>query len=86
MRIGYLSRSPIASRVRPGQLLRADAFYFRDLLHKSENDPQKLLQLACVADILNFPDYALKIMEYLTLNHGSDSRYNLARAIVDGLS
>ncbi len=80
------SRSPIASRVRPGQLLWADAFYFRDLLQKSENDPQKLLKLACIADILNFPDYALEIMEYLTLNHGSDSRYNLANAIFDGLS
>jgi FkbM family methyltransferase len=80
------SRSPIASRIRPGQLLWADAFYFRDLLQKSENDPQKLLKLACIADILSFPDYALEIMEYLTLNYGSDPRYNLANAIYDGLS
>jgi FkbM family methyltransferase len=80
------SCSPIASRIRPGQLLWADAFYFRDLLQKNKNDPQKLLKLACIADILNFPDYALEIMKYLTLNHGSDPRYNLAVVIFDGLS
>ena len=80
------ARSPIVSRVRPGQLLWADAFYFRDLLQKSQDDPQKLLKLACIADILSFPDYTLEIMEYLTLNYGSDSRYNLADTIFDGLS
>jgi hypothetical protein len=80
------SRSPIASRIRPGQLLWADAFYFQDLLQKAENDPQKLLKLACIADIFNFPDYMLEIMEHLTLNYGSDPRYNLANIIFDGLS
>ncbi|MBD2654401.1 FkbM family methyltransferase [Synechocystis sp. FACHB-383] len=83
---GVRSRSPIASRIRPGQLLWADAFYFRDLLQKTKNDPQKLLKLTFIADILNFPDYALEIMEYLTLNYGSDPRYNLADVILDGLS
>jgi hypothetical protein len=84
------SRSPICSRVRPGQLLWADAFYFRDLLQEpaiqGSDDPQRLLKLACIADILNFPDYTLELLEYLTLNFGSNRQYNFANAIVESLS
>lgn len=84
------SRSPICSRVRPGQLLWADAFYFRDLLQEpailGSNNLQRLFKLACIADILNFPDYTLELLEYLTLNFGSDSQYNFANVIVETLS
>ena len=84
------SRSPIHSVVRPGQLLWADAFYFKDLLQESvilgSDNPHRLLKLACIADILNFPDYTLELLEYLTLNFGTDSQYNFANVIVESLS
>jgi FkbM family methyltransferase len=82
-------RSPITSQRRPGQLLWADAFYFRDLLSESPTtlrSPQRLLKLACIADILDFPDYALEVLEFLTLEYGDDPVYNLAGSIVEGLA
>ena len=57
-----------------------------NLPNSSRFTPNKLLKLACIADILDFPDYALEIMVCLTLNHGSSPRYNLANAIYDRLS
>ena len=84
------SRSPICSTVRAGQLLWGDAFYFRDLLRDDIDDklksPDRLLKLACVADIMNFPDYTLEILEYLTLQYGENGEYNFADCIIEGLS
>jgi FkbM family methyltransferase len=84
------SLSPIRGNKRPGQLLWGDAFYLRDLLEKQPypelGTPQKLLKLACVADILGFPDYALEILTHLTINHGHESRYNCADSIYHGLA
>ena len=82
--------SPIVSEINPGQLLWGDALYIRDLLEervrKDLKHPDKILKLACIADILNFPDYALELLEYLTLNFGKNSKYNCANNIVEGLS
>ncbi|MBE9225252.1 FkbM family methyltransferase [Phormidium sp. LEGE 05292] len=82
--------SPIVSEINPGQLLWGDALYIRDLLEervrKNLKQPDKILKLACIADILNFPDYALELLEYLTLNFGKNSKYNCANTIVEGLS
>lgn len=84
------SRSPIYSKSRPGQLLWADAFYFRDLVREDISTPLKtpsnLLKLACIADILNFSDYALELLEYLTVRYGDDPKYNLANPIFQSLS
>lgn len=84
------SISPIRSTVRAGQLLWGDAFYFRDLIDESlENNlktPDKILKLACIADILGFPDYTLELLEYLTLNHSSDRNYNFANNIIESLA
>jgi FkbM family methyltransferase len=84
------SRSPIRSTVRAGQLLWGDAFYFRDLLRDDIDDrlksPDKLLKLACIADILNFPDYTIEILEFLTLKYGNDSNYNCANSILESLA
>ena len=85
------ARSPICSTVRAGQLLWGDAFYFRDLIREDMDgnlkSPDRMLKLACIADILNFPDYALEILEYLTLQYGSkDSNYNFADNIIEGLA
>lgn len=87
----YRSRinSPIISNLHPGQILWADAFYFLDLLQASEAEyksPERLFKLACVADVLNFSDYALHLLHYLTLNFGSDPNYNFADNIVEGLA
>ncbi|MGE5659839.1 MAG: FkbM family methyltransferase [Actinomycetota bacterium] len=80
---------PILSQNHPGALIWTDAFYFRDLMHSEVRaelkTPEKLLKLACLADMMEFPDYALEILEYLTLNYGSDPRYNFADDIVEGL-
>ena len=80
------ANSPIRSTVRAGQLLWGDAFYFRDPIQSLNQNPDQILKLACIADILNFPDYALELLEYLTLNYGKDRKYNLARIIIEGLS
>lgn len=70
-----------------GQLLWSDAFYFQDLLSQpSPVSPEKLLKQACIADILYFPDYALELLEYLTLNYGSNPQYNFTEVINIGLS
>lgn len=84
------SDSPIQSTLRPGQLLWADAFYFRDLVREDVNSnlktPQQILKLACIADIMHFPDYALELLTYLTINFGNDPKYNFANSIVETLS
>lgn len=81
------ARSPLQSKLHPGQLLWADAFYFRDLIGMDAAmampRPEKLLKLACVADMLNFTDYALEVLEYLTVHYSNTSAYNMANAIMD---
>jgi FkbM family methyltransferase len=82
--------SPICSPQRNGQLLWADAFYFRDLIREDISqkfkNPLNVLKLACIADILEFPDYTLELLQYLTLNHGNDPKYNFANVIIQSLS
>ncbi|MGB7444687.1 MAG: FkbM family methyltransferase [Coleofasciculaceae cyanobacterium] len=82
--------SPIVSTARAGQLLWGDAFYFRDLIGEdvspSLKKPEQIFKLACMADVMNFPDYALELLEYLTLHYGSDAKYNFADNIVESLS
>jgi FkbM family methyltransferase len=84
------ARSPIQSTDRGGQLLWGDAFYFRDLIQAGVesplNTPEQIFKLACIADVLEFPDYALELLEYLTLHYGDDPLYNFADAIVETLS
>jgi FkbM family methyltransferase len=81
--------SPIHSNTHPGQLLWGEAFYLRDLLQPTENlrfkTPEKIFKLACLADAMDFSDYALELLQYLTLNYGKDPQFNFARAIVAGL-
>lgn len=84
----YRRRGPLISQEHSGQLIWTDAFYFRDLIEESndiqfEDIPKKLLKLACIADILNFPDYALEILEYLTWKYGDQDEYNFADFIVE---
>lgn len=84
-------RSPIQSTEHPGQLLSGEAIYFRDLIAADFNlplqEPEQILKLACIADILKFPDYTLELLEYLTLEYGSnDPKYNLANNILEGLA
>ncbi|MGJ3252807.1 MAG: FkbM family methyltransferase [Elainellaceae cyanobacterium] len=83
-------RSPVRPSNRPGQLLWADAIYLKDLLadevEPSLRPPQALLKLACIADTLGFPDYALEILEYLTLNYGEDSRFNVSDSLIESLT
>jgi FkbM family methyltransferase len=85
------ARSPIISQKRTGQLLWGDAFYFRDLVREdidiSLKNPEEMLKLACIADILDFPDYALEILEYLTLNYGKKQQgYSFYQVITECLS
>jgi FkbM family methyltransferase len=84
------SISPIRSTVRNGQLLYGEAFYLRDLIEDGlENNlktPDKILKLACIADILNFPDYTLELLEYLTLHYGNNPDYNFANNIIESLA
>lgn len=84
------SRSPIRSTKRAGQLTWADACYLKDPLQPNADStlkqPDRIFKLACIADVLEFPDYALELLEYLTIEHGDDSRYNFADLIVECLA
>lgn len=86
---GCRSEIPVISQSHPGVLIWSDAFYFRDLMRSdlspSLKTPERLLKLACLADVMKFPDYALEILEYLTLNHGRDPNYNFANNIIESL-
>ncbi len=83
-------RSQLHSTERPGQVLWADAIYVRDLLQEDTNaqfkSPDQLFKLACIADALEFTDYALELLEYLTLHYGNDPIYNVANHIVESLT
>jgi hypothetical protein len=82
--------SPIRSSARAGQLIWADACYFRDPLGEDAKtqikEPERILKLACIADILGFPDYCLELLEYLTVQHGEEPKYNFANSIMESLS
>ncbi|MEG4007153.1 FkbM family methyltransferase [Microcoleus sp. Pol11C1] len=82
--------SPITSRNRPGSLVWADAFYLRDLMRPNLNThlqtPERILKLACIADVMDYTDYALELLEYLTLNYGTDPHYNFADNIIESLA
>jgi FkbM family methyltransferase len=84
------ARSPIVSSKRSGQLLWGDAFYFCDLLQDVEmlhsKTPEQIFKLACIADVLDFPDFTLELLEHLTVNYGNNPAYNFADNIVEGLS
>ncbi|WP_448572116.1 FkbM family methyltransferase, partial [Trichothermofontia sp.] len=83
------SRSAVMNPKHPGQILWAEAFYLRDLLQtetKFVQSPERLFKLACIADVMNFADYALELLEFLTLNYGEDARYNFANIIVEVLA
>jgi FkbM family methyltransferase len=82
----HCQRSPISSMLRSGQKLWSEAFYLRDGLQpragaKATLDftqPAPLLRLACIADAMEFTDYALELFAALTLHHGDNPDYNLA--------
>jgi FkbM family methyltransferase len=82
--------SPIQSNAHPGQILWGDGFYFRDLIRQDIDSlpktPEQIFKLACIADAMEFGDYALELFKYLTLDYGEDPLYNFADVIVDGLS
>lgn len=79
------SVSPIYSQRRIGQLLWADALYFRDPISDRDRtvnqDPKNILALACIADILDYPDYALELLLFLTENYGKNPDYQLTDCI-----
>jgi FkbM family methyltransferase len=82
--------SPIVSNTHAGQILWGDAFYFRDLLIAEMNQklrtPQNILKLACISDLMDFPDFALEALVYLTINYGQDPAYNFANDIIESLA
>ena len=82
--------SPIFSSQRIGQLLWADALYFRDPISNGSHSvfqlPDAILKLACIADVLDYPDYALELLTHLTIRYGEDPQYNLAAEIQTVLS
>jgi len=59
--------------------------YFRDPILDRDRpinrDPQNILALACIADILDYPDYALELLWFLTENYGKNPDYQFADCI-----
>jgi FkbM family methyltransferase len=84
------ARGPVQSVSHPGQLLWGDAFYVRDPLQATTEtfwtEPDQIFKLACIADALDFVDYALELLEHLTVTYGQHREYNFADAIVMGLN
>jgi hypothetical protein len=84
------AKSPIAAKNRRGQILWGDAFYLQDPLGENVNpafkEPSQILKIACIADVLELYDYALELLEYLTINYGDDLKYNFAETIIKSLS
>jgi hypothetical protein len=77
--------SPITSN-KKGQLLWGDALYFRDPIdenaHLVTQNPDQIIKIACIADILGYVDYGLELLHYLTLKYGDNPDYNFAPEIV----
>lgn len=85
--------SPIQSRRPGGQILWGEAYYYRDLIAPdlsadflSLKTPEQILKLACIADVMDFTDYAVELLAYLTVNCGQDKNYNFADNIIEVLS
>jgi len=82
--------SPLRSVARAGQLTWADACYLRDPIQqypiKAIASPDRILKLACLADLLQFPDYGLELLAYLTVHYGNNPAYNCASVILESLS
>ncbi|OKH55463.1 hypothetical protein NIES2101_03485 [Calothrix sp. HK-06] len=86
-----IRRSLLASEKHQGVLVWSDAFYFRDLIGANSSNtvlqtPEKIFKLACIADVLSFPDYTLELLIYLTLQYGKDEKYNFADNIIESLA
>lgn len=85
-----IRRMPLASSAHHGALIWSDAFYFRDLLREDLSThlktPEKILKLACIADVIDFPDYALELLEHLTIQYGKDPKYNFTNNIIESLA
>jgi tetratricopeptide (TPR) repeat protein len=85
-----IRKMPIISSKHPGALIWADAFYFRDLIREDLSinlkTPDKIFKLACIADVLDFTDYALELLTHLTLQYGNDKKYNFADNIIETLA
>ena len=84
-------RSSLFSTRHPGQVLWADAIYLRDPLQSNcpayFKQPEQLLKLACIADVLEFTDYEIELLEFLTVNYGnSDRRFNFADLLVSNFA
>jgi FkbM family methyltransferase len=82
--------SDLFSTRRPGQILWADAIYLRDPLQLDDQSyfkqADQIFKLACVADVLEFTDYAFELLEYLVVQYGKDlKQYNYANSIVESL-
>jgi FkbM family methyltransferase len=82
---------PFRTQNHPGMPGWSNATYMRDLVRSDTpqnrhlQSPHYLLKLACIADILDFPDYALEVLIHLTKTHGSDPRFNFAHDILGAL-
>ncbi len=83
-------RSPLCSNNRPGQATWGEAIYLRDPLQEGApsmlQTPEQIFKLACIADTLEFTDYALELLKYLTLEYGTDARYNFRDNLAESLS
>ncbi|MFQ3678978.1 MAG: FkbM family methyltransferase [Pseudanabaenaceae cyanobacterium] len=81
----------VYSKVRGGQMVWGEALYLRDPLAMPERnlpllkDLPALVKLACVAEILDYPDFAVEILTYLTTRHGLNPRYNFASLLLSCL-
>ncbi|MBF2096955.1 MAG: FkbM family methyltransferase [Gloeomargaritaceae cyanobacterium C42_A2020_066] len=81
--------SPLAPAKGLQQFLWGDALYLRDPLQPDYDprflSPEKLLKLACIAEVHGACDFCAELLEHLTLLHGENPRWNMTPAIREAL-
>ncbi|NJK60671.1 MAG: hypothetical protein HC918_11095 [Oscillatoriales cyanobacterium SM2_1_8] len=78
----------VYSKATQGQLVWAEALYFRDPLATPptwQGDRHQHLKLACIAEAFDYPDFTVELLSHLTFTSDSDPATNLAALLTETL-
>ncbi len=90
LRLQKQRRVPAAvySTATQGQLVWAEALYFRDPLATPptwEGDRRQHLKLACIAEAFDYPDFTVELLSHLTFTSAHDPTTNFAALLIPTL-
>ncbi|HAN44987.1 MAG TPA: FkbM family methyltransferase [Cyanobacteria bacterium UBA8156] len=78
----------VYSTATQGQLVWAEALYFRDPLATPptwQGDRRQHLKLACIAEAFDYPDFTVELLSHLTFTSADDPATNLAALLTETL-